>query len=185
MKVIAAFNYYHKTTYENGETKVLYVSAEDVQLFLSLLSKYTLSISENLSLHATDIIKELKELERQTPIGDDGQPTLDANATWTINNFMEHTKLNLSKKSIQTYFKELNSRGFVKVVEKKGNANVYELTGAFSMNLIEESLSLSPSVKKIIAYELGEELLTILEEDKPIKGLTIMDHDDNIDKPNW
>jgi hypothetical protein len=98
---------------------------------------------------------------------------------------MEHTKLQLSKKSIQNYFKELNSRGFVKVVEKKGNANVYELTGAFTMDLIEESLSLSPSVKKIIAYELGEELLTILEEDKPVKGLTIMDHDDSIDKPNW
>ena len=185
LKVIAAFNYHHKTIYEKEDTKVLYVSAEDVQLFFSLLSKYTLSISENLSLHATDIIKELKELEERQPLNDDGQPTLDANATWTINDFMEHTKLQLSKKSIQNYFKELNSRGFVKVVEKKGNANVYELTGAFTMDLIEESLSLSPSVKKIIAYELGEELLTILEEDKPVKGLTIMDHDDSIDKPNW
>ena len=186
LKVITAFNYYHKTVYEKEDgMKVLYVSAEDVQLFLTLLSKYELSISENLSLHATDIIKELMELEKQQPYGDDGQPTLDANATWTINDFMEHTKLNLAKRSVQNYFKELNSRGFVRVVEKKNNANVYELTGAFSMNLLEETLTLNESVKKTIAYELGDELLAILEEDKPVKGLSIMDHDDNVRSPNW
>ena len=186
LKVITAFNYFHKTIYEKEDgMKVLYVSAEDVQLFLTLLSKYELSISENLSLHATDIIKELMELEKQQPYGDDGQPTLDANATWTINDFMEHTKLNLAKRSVQNYFKELNSRGFVRVVEKKNNANVYELTGAFSMNLLEETLTLSNSVKETIAYELGDELLTILEDDKPVKGLSIMDHDDNVRSPNW
>ena len=186
LKVITAFNYFHKTIYEKEDgMKVLYVSAEDVQLFLTLLSKYELSISENLSLHATDIIKELMELEKQQPLGDDGQPTLDANATWTINDFMEHTKLNLAKRSVQNYFKELNSRGFVRVVEKKNNANVYELTGAFSMNLLEETLTLSNSVKETIAYELGDELLTILEEDKPVKGLSIMDHDDSVRSPNW
>jgi hypothetical protein len=186
LKVITAFNYYHKQVYEKEDgVKVLYVSAEDVQLFLTLLSKYELSISENLSLHATDIIKELMELEKQQPLGDDGQPTLDANATWTINDFMEHTKLNLAKRSVQNYFKELNSRGFVRVVEKKNNANVYELTGAFSMNLLEETLTLSKSVKETIAYELGDELLAILEDDKPVKGLSIMDHDDNVRSPNW
>ena len=186
LKVITAFNYYHKKVYEKEDgVKVLYVSAEDVQLFLTLLSKYELSISENLSLHATDIIKELMELEKQQPIGEDGQPTLDANATWTINDFMEHTKLNLAKRSVQNYFKELNSRGFVRVVEKKNNANVYELTGAFSMNLLEETLTLSKSVKETIAYELGDELLAILEDDKPVKGLSIMDHDDNVRSPNW
>ena len=186
LKVITAFNYYHKKVYEKEDGgKVLYVSAEDVQLFVSLLAKYELSISENLSLHATDIIKELMELERQTPIGDDGQPTLDANATWSINDFMEYTKLNLSKRSVQNYFRELNNRGFVRVVEKKNNANVYELTGAFNMNLIEDTLSLSPQIRKTIAYELGDEILTILEEDKPVPGLSIMDHDDNVLKPNW
>ena len=185
LKVIAAFNYYHKTIYEKGDHKVLYVSAEDVQLFLSLLNKYELSISENLSLHATDIIKELMELESRQPIGEDGQPTLDVSANWTINDFMEHTKLNLSKRSLQNYFKELNSRGFIRVVERKGNANVYELTGKFNKNTIEEQLALSPQIRKTIAYELGDEILTILDEDKPVTGLTIMDHDDSVRKPNW
>ena len=163
----------------------MYVSAEDVQLFLSLLNKYELSISENLSLHATDIIKELMELESRQPIGEDGQPTLDVTANWTINDFMEHTKLNLSKRSLQNYFKELNSRGFIRVVERKGNANVYELTGKFNKNTIEEQLALSPQIRKTIAYELGDEILTILDEDKPVTGLTIMDHDDSVRKPNW
>ena len=185
LKVITAFNYYHKTVYEKEDYKVLYVSAEDVQLFISLLAKYELSISENLSLHATAIINELIELERQPQTTEDGQPTLDVSGTWTINDFMEHTKLNLTKRSIQNYFKELNSRGFVRIVEKKGNAYVYELTGKFNPQTVEEKFSLRPSVKKIISEELGDEILTILEEDKPIPNLTIMDHDDNIKKPNW
>lgn len=185
LKVITAFNYYHKTVYEKEDYKVLYVSAEDVQLFISLLAKYELSISENLSLHATAIINELMELERQPQTTEDGQPTLDVSGTWTINDFMEHTKLNLTKRSIQNYFKELNSRGFVRIVEKKGNAYVYELTGKFNPQTVEEKFSLRPSVKKIISEELGDEILTILEDDKPIPNLTIMDHDDNIKKPNW
>ena len=185
LKVITAFNYYHKTVYEKEDYKVLYVSAEDVQLFISLLAKYELSISENLSLHATAIINELMELERQPQTTEDGQPTLDVSGTWTINDFMEHTKLNLTKRSIQNYFKELNSRGFVRIVEKKGNAYVYELTGKFNPQTVEEKFSLRPSVKKIISEELGDGILTILEEDKPIPNLTIMDHDDNIKKPNW
>ena len=185
LKVITAFNYYHKTVYEKEDYKVLYVSAEDVQLFISLLAKYELSISENLSLHATAIINELMALERQPQTTEDGQPTLDVSGTWTINDFMEHTKLNLTKRSIQNYFKELNSRGFVRIVEKKGNAYVYELTGKFNPQTVEEKFSLRPSVKKIISEELGDEILTILEDDKPIPNLTIMDHDDNIKKPNW
>lgn len=53
------------------------------------------------------------------------------------------------------------------------------------MNLLEETLTLSQSVKETIAYELGDELLAILEDDKPVKGLSIMDHDDNVRSPNW
>ena len=186
LKVISAFNYYNKTLYEKEDgTKILYTSAVDVQLFISLLAKYELSISENLSLHATAIINELMDLETRTPTGEDGQPTLDASANWTINDFMEHTKLNLTKRSIQNYFKELNSRGFIRIVERKGNAYVYELTGKFTADTVEEKFALSKRVKKTITYELGEDLLTILEGDKPIPDLSIMDHDDNVKRPNW
>lgn len=186
LKVISAFNYYNKTLYEKDDgTRILYTSAVDVQLFISLLAKYELSISENLSLHATAIINELMDLETRQPIGEDGQPTLDASANWTINDFMEHTKLNLTKRSIQNYFKELNSRGFIRIVERKGNAYVYELTGKFTADTVEEKFALSKRVRKTITYELGEELLTILEEDKPIPDLSIMDHDDNVKRPNW
>ena len=185
LKVIAVFNYHHKVIYERDGRKLLYVSAEDVQLFLTLLNKYELSISENLSLHATDIIKELMELERQPVTNDDGQPTLEVGGGWTINDYIEYSKLNLSKRSMQNYFKELNSRGFVRVVERKGNAYVYELTGKFNKATLEEHLALSPKIRRIISDELGDEILTILDEDKPVPGLTIMDHDDSIKRPSW
>jgi len=188
LKVITIFNYHHKTIYERDGKKLLYVSAEDVQLFLTLLNKYELSISENLSLHATDIIKELMELERQPHITDDGQselPSVEGEGGWTINDYLEYSKLNLSKRSMQNYFKELNSRGFVRVKERKGNAYVYELTGKFNKATLEEHLALSPKIRKIIREELGDEILTILDDDKPIPDLTIMDHDDSIKRPNW
>ena len=185
LKVITIFNYHHKVIYERDDRKLLYVSAEDVQLFLTLLNKYELSISENLSLHATDIIKELMELERQPVTNDDGQPTLEVGGGWTINDYIEYSKLNLSKRSMQNYFKELNSRGFVRVVERKGNAYVYELTGKFNKATLEEHLALSPKIRRIISDELGDEILSILDDDKPVPGLTIMDHDDSIKRPSW
>jgi len=185
LKVITAFNYFHKTIYEKNGCKVLYTSPEDVQLFLSLLSKYELSISENLSLHATNVIKELLDLEAQPQTGEDGQPTLEVGGGWTINDFMEYSDINLSKRSLQNYFRELNSRGFVRIIEKKGNAYVYELTGKFNITTIEESISLSPKMRKKIAFELGDELVSIIEKDKPVPGLSIMNHDDSIKEPNW
>ena len=185
LKVITAFNYFHKTIYEKNGCKVLYTSPEDVQLFLSLLSKYDLSISENLSLHATNVIKELLDLEAQPQTGEDGQPTLEVGGGWTINDFMEYSNINLSKRSLQNYFRELNSRGFVRIIERKGNAYVYELTGKFNITTIEESISLSPKMRKKIAFELGDELVSIIEQDKPVPGLSIMNHDDSVKEPNW
>ena len=130
----------------------------------------------------------LMELERQPHITDDGQselPSVEGEGGWTINDYIEYSKLNLSKRSMQNYFKELNSRGFVRVKERKGNAYVYELTGKFNKATLEEHLALSPKIRKIIREELGDEILTILDDDKPIPDLTIMDHDDSIKRPNW
>ena len=125
------------------------------------------------------------ELERQPVTNDDGQPTLEVGGGWTINDYIEYSKLNLSKRSMQNYFKELNSRGFVRVVERKGNAYVYELTGKFNKATLEEHLALSPKIRRIISDELGDEILSILDDDKPVPGLTIMDHDDSIKRPSW
>ena len=160
-------------------------SLEDVQLFLSLLDNYRLSISENLSPKATEILKLLVELNDK-PKSNGDQPTLDVNRLWTISEFMEETHIDIEKRSIQTYFSELNKKGFIRIVETKGRANVYEITDNFNPVIVEEKLSLTDRVKKTIAYEYDDdELLNILEEDKIIPGLSIMDHDDSIDCPNW
>lgn len=186
LKVITVMNYFHKTVYENEDgKKVIYTSIVDVQLFLSLLENYRLSISENLSPKATDILKLLVELNTPQP-NDDGQPTLTANRLWTITEFMEETHIDIEKRSLQTYFSELNKKGFIRIVETKGRANVYELTENFNPILKEEKLNLTPEIKELIAYEYGDErLLDILKEDKPIPDLNIMDHDESIQLPSW
>ena len=185
LKVITVMNYYHKTVYEVGDRKVIYTSIEDVQLFLSLLSNYRLSISENLSPKATEILQLLVELNDK-PKSNGEQPTLDVNRLWTITDFMEETHIDIEKRSIQTYFSELNKKGFIRIVETKGRANVYEITDNFNPIIIEEKLTLDDNVKKTIAYEHDDDnLLNILEDDKVIPGLSIMDHDENIELPNW
>lgn len=185
LKVITVMNYYHKTVYELGERRVIYTSIEDVQLFLSLLDNYRLSISENLSPKATEILKLLVELNDK-PKSNGEQPTLDVNRLWTISEFMEETHIDIEKRSIQTYFSELNKKGFIRIVETKGRANVYEITDNFNPVIIEEKLTLSDNVKKTIAYEYDDDnLLNILEADKVVPGLSIMDHDENIELPNW
>ena len=81
---------------------------------------------------------------------------------------------------------ELNKKGFIRIVETKGRANVYEITDNFNPVIVEEKLTLTDNVKKTIAYEYeDDELLNILEEDKIIPGLSIMDHDDSVECPNW
>ena len=185
LKVITVMNYYHKTVYEVGDKRVIYTSIEDVQLFLSLLDSYRLSISENLSPKATEILKLLVELNDK-PKTNGEQPTLDVNRLWTISEFMEETHIDIEKRSIQTYFSELNKKGFIRIVETKGRANVYEITDNFNPVTIEEKLTLSDNVKETIAYEYDDDnLLNILKEDKVIPGLSIMDHDKNIELPNW
>ena len=178
-------NYYHKTVYESEEGNVIYTSIEDVQLFLSLLDNYRLSISENLSPKATEILKLLVEMNDK-PNRNGDQPTLDVNRLWTITEFMEETHIDIEKRSIQTYFSELNKKGFIRIADTKGRANVYELTDNFNPVTIEEKLTISDNVKEKIAYEYDDDrLLTILKEDKVVPGLSIMDHDDNVDSPSW
>ena len=99
---------------------------------------------------------------------------------------MEETHIDIEKRSLQTYFSELNKKGFIRIVETKGRANVYEITDNFNPIIIEEKLTLDDNVKKTIAYEHDDDnLLNILEDDKVIPGLSIMDHDENIELPNW
>ena len=186
LKVITVMNYFHKKVYEKEDgKKVIYTSIVDVQLFLSLLENYRLSISENLSPKATDILKKLVELNTPQP-NDDGQPTLTANRLWTITEFMEETHIDIEKRSLQTYFSELNKKGFIRIVETKGRANVYELTDNFNPILKEEKLNLSDEIKELIAFENGDDdLLIILKADKPIPDLNIMDHDESIQLPSW
>ena len=185
LKVITVMNYYHKTVYESEEGNVIYTSIEDVQLFLSLLDNYRLSISENLSPKATEILKLLVEMNDK-PNRNGDQPTLDVNRLWTITEFMEETHIDIEKRSIQTYFSELNKKGFIRIADTKGRANVYELTDNFNPVTIEEKLTISDNVKEKIAYEYDDDrLLTILKEDKVVPGLSIMDHDDNVDSPSW
>ena len=186
LKVITVMNYFHKKVYEKEDgKKVIYTSIVDVQLFLSLLENYRLSISENLSPKATDILKKLVELNTPQP-NDDGQPTLTANRLWTITEFMEETHIDIEKRSLQTYFSELNKKGFIRIVETKGRANVYELTDNFNPILKEEKLNLTDEIKELIAFENGDDdLLIILKADKPIPDLNIMDHDESIQLPSW
>ena len=183
LKVITALNYYQKEVHNDGEKDIIYTSAEDVQLFLSLLDKYHSSITHNLSLGAANILSDLNRLAHAPD--DNGQMPLDEEWKFTVNEYLEKKTVNLSKRSIQSYISELNKGGFIRVESNNGNAPVYELTGKFTKLEIKQTLKIDKHTKEMIKEELGEDVWDFVKKDKIVEGLSIMDHDDSVLKPKW
>ena len=183
LKVITALNYYKKEVVEMDGRKIIYTSAEDVQLFLTLLDSYRVSINENLSPKATEILEELSKNAHEWFNAGEGQ--LELSVGFTVNEYLDKTQIGLNKRSIQNYFGELNRSGFIKVVSKMGNTNVWELTSKYNPINLSEELKISDEIKEIIRFELGDETLEFLEKDKINENVDIMNHDENVPKPLW
>jgi len=162
----------------NGK-KVLFTSLQDIQIFVSLLESYHRSISVNISPKAAEILNDYEcnkdDWITNRKISEYGI---------TINEFVELTKSKLSKRSVRRYFSELNSAGFLKVTDKKGQANVYDLTEK-TVPDFGNLLKLDEKDRELIKWELGPEALRFIQEDVEFKGLTISLNDPVVDVPGW
>lgn len=181
LKTITAINGYNRQTFEIDGQEILYTSLNDIKLFMSLLKAYHESISVNISPKSAEVLDDIRGqidewiMDRKIP--DMG--------TFTVNDYMELSGTHLSKKSVQTYFGELNRTGFIKVVGHESRANVYQLSGRVSDSLEDDLLKLSEEQKQLIEWELGVSAMQFILEDTVMEGLTIHLQDMDVDVPGW
>lgn len=180
MKTITAFNGFNRPTYElHGET-ILFTNLKDIQLFISVLAQYHESINVNISPKSAEILDDIR-----ANIDEWMEKEESFETGFTIKEYMELTKLKLDLRSYQSYFKELNNSGFIKVVDNRGRANVYGLTGKVTSDKLNDLLSLSDRQKNLIRSEMGLPVLDYVLEDSMMEGLSIKMNDPEIDVPNW
>ncbi|MBZ9570563.1 hypothetical protein KQY27_03260 [Methanobrevibacter sp. TMH8] len=178
LKVICALNYYKKTVYEHNGRKVIYVSLEDLQLFLSLLNENIDGIKLNISPKALNILKDLQNnfdvWVNNGNIAEEG---------FTVADYHELGSIKLQKRSIYTYFKELRDLGSIKINHKEGPLNFYVLSD--DVDFEQNTLDFNDIDREEIISEAGEEIKEFLDEDSPIDGLNINNHHDDIEVPPW
>lgn len=182
LKTITALNYYNHDVIEIDGNKVILTTIADVQLFMSLLKPYQESISANVSPKAVDVLNDYRT-HRDEWINNGEREVLEAGITTT--EYFTLQSLGLSKGSVKKYFYELHDKGFLKVVDRVGKSNIYDLSDSDTVSINEDLRNISHLTYKNIEYELGEEIAEFVRKDKYVEGLDIMNFDEEVDKPVW
>lgn len=180
LKTITAFNSFDRETFEMNGKEVVFTSLDDLQLFISLLISYHESITGNITLKAAEILEDIRanfdDWILRNKVFELGLTTAQ---------YADLTNLHVSKRSIQRYFGELNSAGFLKVVDKQGNSNIYALTGRVTSDELSNLLNLSLEQKELIKYEIGYTALEFIECDLAHDKLSIKLNDPDVKEPPW
>lgn len=184
LKVITAFNSQNRPIHEIGGEKIIFTNKYDVALFITLFEQYNESIQANLSLKAVEILNDLKENIDDWCYRDDKDETLEFDLGVTIARYIEIGNVKLSKRSMQRYFKELNSKGYIQVVGTINRSNVYNLTKQ-KIKSIDSVQDLKKGTKNIIYEEYGEKILEHISEDTSNDQAHILSEHEFVEKPKW
>jgi hypothetical protein len=182
LKTITALNFYQHDVLEIDGHKVILTSISDVQLFMSLIKPYHESISANIAPKAVDVLNDYRN-HRDEWINKGNRESIGAGIT--TNEYYELQSLGLSKQSVKKYFYELHDKGFLKVVDRVGKSNIYDLSDSDTVSINEDLQNISHLTYKNIEYELGPEIADIVKADKYIDNLSIMNFDKEVEKPVW
>jgi len=149
LRIITAINGYRRPIIDN----TLFTTKEDIVMFVDILERYHRSITSNLSPGAADVLQDLSDHADKWDLYEDGI---------TVNDYSYKTTTNLSKKSLQSYFKELNEGGYVKVVGKESQSYVYVLVELSGDN-IKDEIKLSELDEKILKFNYDyDDVIAIL-----------------------
>ena len=182
LKTITALNFYKHEVYDIEGKKVILTSIEDVQLFMSLLKPYKESISANVSPKAVEVLNDIRNnIEKWKFNG--GREVIGLGIT--TNEYFNLQNLGLSKASVKKYMYELAEKGFIRVVGHEGRANIYDLANSEMVAIKYDLQHIDEEVYEDIKYEVGEWVVDIIKEDKYIEGLSIMNFDQEVEKPKW
>lgn len=194
LKCICVFNSHNKQVYDINNEKIMFVEPIDIILFLSLIESYDISISANLPLKAGEIYRDISE--NINTIGNKNAAVYDTpdevNIGFTVSDYLDHGNIDITKRSLQRYFKDLNNQGYFKIIGKEGRSNIYSLNKTVTQNHINlsEYIPLPDKERKRLYDEYPTEIVeSILERDyldsDLVNTLSIMNQHENVVKPKW
>jgi len=188
LKVITAFNSINRPIFEINNQKVIFTTPVDLMYFVTLFNTYKASITHNLSKKATEIYKDIVEHDGEWDYQPDTRFEEALDFGFTVNDYYENGNVHLNKRSLQRYFSELNSEGYLKVVGKSSRSNMYALMSNSDTNADWSNLfSLSDFAIKHLRYEYPEEVAESIISIDSLENeeVSILNQSDDIIKPFW
>ena len=80
---------------------------------------------------------------------------------------------------------KLEKQGFLQINGRFGNSNVYGLANSEIAHINYDLKHIDDSVYEDIRYEIGEWVVELMNEDRFVEGLSIMNFDSEVEKPVW
>ena len=182
LKTITVLNYYNHEVHDVEGKKVILTNIADVQQFMSLLNPYKESISANLAPRAVDVLNDIRNNIDDWRMQTD-EEILDMGITTNI--YFTRQNLGLSKDSVKKYMYKLEKQGFLQINGRLGNSNVYDLANSEIAHISYNLKHIDDSVYDDIRYEIGEWVVELMNEDRFVEGLSIMNFDSEVEKPVW
>lgn len=182
LKTITVLNYYNHEVHDVEGKKVILTNIADVQQFMSLLNPYKESISANLAPKAVDVLNDIRNNIDDWRMQTD-EEILDMGITTNI--YFTRQNLGLSKDSVKKYMYKLEKQGFLQINGRLGNSNVYDLANSEIAHISYNLKHIDDSVYDNIRYEIGEWVVELMNEDRFVEGLSIMNFDSEVEKPVW
>lgn len=182
LKTITALNYYNHKVHDIGGKKVILTNIADVQQFMSLLNPYKESISANRAPKAVDVLNDIRnninewKMQKERVMSGMGITTTE---------YFQLQNLELSLDSVRKYMYELKNQGFLQITERFSYFNVYDLAKSEIAHISYNLKHIDDSVYEDIRYEIGEWVVELMNEDRFVEGLSVMNFDSEVEKPVW
>lgn len=182
LKTITALNYYNHEVHDVDGKKVILTNIADVQQFMSLLNPYKERIYANLAPKAVDVLNDIRnnidewKMQKERVMPDMGITTSE---------YFQLQNLELSLDSVRKYMYELKNKGFLQITERFSNFNIYDLAKSEIAHISYNLKHIDDSVYDDIRYEIGEWVVELMNEDRFVEGLSVMNFDSEVEKPDW
>ncbi len=182
LKTMTALNYYNHEVHDVDGKKVILTNIADVQQFMSLLNPYKESISANLAQKAVDVLNDIRNnIDEWKMQKERVMPGMGI----TTSEYFQLQNLELSLDSVRKYMYALKNQGFLQITERFNNFNIYDLANSEIAHISHDLKHIDDSVYEDIRYEIGEWVVDLMNEDKFVEGLSVMNFDSEVEKPVW
>lgn len=182
LKTMTALNYYNHEVHDVDGKKVILTNIADVQQFMSLLNPYKESISANLAPKAVDVLNDIRNnIDEWKMQKERVMPGMGI----TTSEYFQLQNLELSLDSVRKYMYALKNQGFLQITERFNNFNIYDLANSEIAHISYDLKHIDDSVYEDIRYEIGEWVVDLMNEDKFVEGLSVMNFDSEVEKPVW